>query len=178
MWCICVPLGNFKINLLKKSKILYNIIVFFVFFAGALAFVSYLGATDFGNKFELITGSNFNNKTPVLVFLIGGLANLYFAIYRFWSFTSSRLYHYYIMLSAVIVIISTLGLIIWLLDVKSLIEFEFLSINFPTNVDVATRNIRSSLVSSIIAMFTVFSAIGTVALILSVAHFRYRSKSD
>jgi len=171
-------LGSFKINWLKISNITYRIIVFFAITAGALAFVSYLGSSDFAKKFELITGSNFSNKTPVLVFLIGGLANLYFAIYRFWSCTNSRLNHYYIMLSAAMVIISTFALIIWLLDVKSLIEFEFLSINFPTNVDVATRNVRSSLVSSIIAMFAVFSAIGTVACVLSVAHFRYISKSD
>lgn len=175
---IYVLTGSFKINLLKKSNISYSIIVFFVIIASALAFVSYLGATDFGKKFELITGSSFSDKTPGLVFLIGGLANLYFAIYRFWSCTNSRLNHYYIMLSAAMVIISTLGLIIWLLDVKSLIEFEFLSVNFPTNVDVATRNVRDSLVNSIIAMFAVFSAIGTVACVLSVAHFRYISKSN
>lgn len=149
-----------------------------VFIIG-LAFVimAFLGTTEFGKKFQLITGEPFSTKIPYLVIFTAGCIGTYSFLYKIWvDKKEDRLNFYFLFGFSFLNIIGAILIIMWLNGVKDIALMEFNDLTFPTEVDLVAKNIRTNLISSVTYLLFTLMIVGLVSLVLGFYHLKTLNK--
>ena len=139
--------------------------------------MAFLGTTEFGRKFNMITGELFSNKIPMLVLFTSGCLGTYAFLYKIWISEKEKISNYYFLFGFSIVnILTSISLIVWLSTAIENIQTQFSIIPFATEVDAVTKNVRCSLLETVSYMIFMFTLVGIVSLSLGFYHLKTLKK--
>lgn len=135
--------------------------------------MKFLGTTDFGRKFNMITGELFSSKVLILVLFTSGCIGTYIFLYKIWISEKEKFTNYYFLFGFSIVnIISSISLISWLYSSINKIKTQFYLIPFKTEVDIVTKNVRSGLLETVSYMILMLMFVGIISLVLCFYHLK------
>lgn len=157
----------------NKASLIKHILISVFIIGIAFVVIAFIGTTEFGRKFEMITGQTFSTKIPNLVMFSSGCIGTYVFLYRIWiNGKDDRLNFYFMFGFSALIIISALVFNAWLTEVNDYIDKEFSLITFPTDVDQVAKNVRHNLLETISYLFFTLSAVGFVCLTLGFYHMK------
>ena len=135
--------------------------------------MKFLGTTDFGRKFNMITGELFSSKVLILVLFTSGCIGTYIFLYKIWISEKEKITNYYFLFGfSTVNIISSISLISWLYSSINKIKTQFYLIPFKTEVDIVTKNVRSSLLETVSYMILMLMFVGIISLVLGFYHLK------
>ena len=135
--------------------------------------MKFLGTTDFGRKFNMITGELFSSKVLILVLFTSGCIGTYIFLYKIWISEKEKITNYYFLFGfSTVNIISSISLISWLYSSINKIKIQFYLIPFKTEVDIVTKNVRSSLLETVSYMILMLMFVGIISLVLGFYHLK------
>ena len=126
--------------------------------------VAILGTFDFANDFELITNSPYLDKVPVFVLLMSSLLGTYVSVFQIWREFHEKVHYQFAVVYAILLVVASLLIILWLSDANQAVEDAFNAINFPNDVDELTTEIKISLINSASSIFKLLLGIGAITL--------------
>lgn len=158
------------------SLILDFLLVIFVI-GVSFVVMAFLGTTDFGGKFNMITGELFSSKIPILVLFTSGCIGTYIFLYKIWVSEKEKITNYYFLFGfSILNILASISLISWLYTAIDNIQGQFELIPFATEVDVVTKNVRSNLLETVSYMIFMLTLVGIVSLALGFYHLKTLKK--
>jgi len=161
----------------KNIPLILNILTLIFIIGFSFVLIAFLGTTDFGRKFNLITGELFSNKILDLVMFTAGSIGTYVFLYKIWISENERVRNYYFLFGfSILNIIASISLILWLQNILENIQVEFLEIPFATEVDLVIKNVRSNILESVCYMTSTLMFVGIVSLVLGFYHLKTLKK--
>lgn len=163
---------------MKKNISLIFDFLTLVFIVGfAFVAIAFLGTTDIGRKFNLITGELYSNKILHLVMFTAGSIGTYLFLYKIWISEKERFINYYFLFGFCLTnIFSAILLVSWLNKVVHNIQVTYSLIPFATEVDLVTKNVRSNLLESVTYMIYMLMLVGIISLVLGFYHLKTLKK--
>jgi hypothetical protein len=135
--------------------------------------IAFLGTTDFGRKFNMITGELFSDKIPILIMFTSGCVGTYIFLCKIWISEKEKITNYYFLFGfSILNIIASLSIISWLYNAIDDIQLNFAQIPFATEVDLVTKNVRSSLLETVSYMIFMLMLVGIASLALGFYHLK------
>lgn len=159
---------------MEKGPSIIKDILLSIFVIGiAFVLMAFIGTTEFGRKFQVITGESFSSKIPNLVMFTSGCLGTYVFLYKIWiSGKENRMNFYFLFGFSLLIILSAATFIMWLKSVTGLIEKDFAAITFPTQVDHVAKNVRQNLLETISYLFYTLSSVGLVCIVVGFYHMK------
>lgn len=142
-------------------------------FSGSIGIMGFLETTDFGRKFNMITGEMFSSKMLILILFTSGCVGTYIFLYKIWISEKEKITNYYFLFGfSVLNILCSISLISWLYNLIDKINTQFYLIPFKIEVDVVTKNVRISLLETVSYMILMLMFVGIASLVLGFYHFK------
>ena len=149
---------------LRFSHYIFNFILLGVLVGLSFITVSFFGVLGIASNYELITGTNFDEVTPMLILLISSLLGVYISILQIWKHNENRVNYQFAIVYAVFLMIASGSMIFCMADAAQFAKDNLAGINFPNDVDELTAEIKISLINSASLIFKLILAIGTITL--------------
>jgi len=157
----------------KKTSLILDFLFVVLIFGVSFGIMGFLETTDFGRKFNMITGELFSSKILTLVMFTSGCVGTYIFLYKIWISEKEKITNYYFLFGfSVLNIICSISLISWLYDAIDKINTQFYLIPFKIEADVVTKNVRTSLLETVSYMILMLMFVGVASLVLGFYHFK------
>ena len=136
----------------------------------------FLSTLSFADEFEIVTGTPFIEKMPVLILFVAGILSVYIAVVKLWRNLDSQSNAIFLAFSSFVLMVSVSILLYWLLSAYREVDMSYESMRFPSDVDQITTAVQLSLIKAVSFMFGVFGIIGLASFIISLMHMKALSK--
>ncbi len=140
-----------------------NSILFILILGLSVGLVGLIGWSDIAHHIELITFTPFASKKILFVLFITGLVGNYVSIYKIWKTPESKSNGVFAIGYSFLLITTSVLLVLWLLDMRELLDNSFNKKKFPSDVDQVIYNVRLSFLNTLFWFFLLLGSIGLVS---------------
>jgi len=148
---------------LRFSQNIRNSILFILILGLSVGLVGLIGWSDIAHRIELITFTPFASKKILFVLFITGLVGNYVSIYKTWKTPESKSNGVFAIGYSFLLITTSVLLVLWLLDMRELLDNSFNKKKFPSDVDQVIYNVRLSFLNTLFWFFLLLGSIGLVS---------------
>ena len=163
---------------MKFSRSIINLFIFGIAAVISSFAIIFLSNVSFAEDFEVVTGTPFTQKMPVLILFLSGILSVYIAVIKLWRNLDLKSNAIFLAFCSLILLVSVSALLYWLSSVYNEVNVSYNRISFPSDVDQITTNVQLSLIKAVSFMFGVFGIIGLASFIVSLMHMRSLSKHE
>lgn len=166
------------LRILEKKVAIFKNVLLSIFVVGlAFVFMAFLGTTEIGGKFQLITGQLFSDNIPKFVLLCSGSIGTYVYLIRVRKqHALQQVNFYFLLFFSMINVLGAFSLISWIGGVEEGIEFTYGTILFPSEIDEVTHNVKLNLLGTVRYLFIINLLIGIACFAGGFYHLKTLNK--